>query len=60
MVEAMTLTGAQFKDGRGNEREAQWGTWSSRVAINVAFGGKADMGLLHRTCPLMTQSGHPA
>ena len=45
MVEAMTLTGAQFKDGRGNEREAQWGTWSSRVAINVAFGGKADMGL---------------
>jgi hypothetical protein len=31
---------------------------SGMSAFAVAIGGKADMGLVHCTCLLMTQSGH--
>ena len=32
-------------------------TWASALHMS-AFGGKADIALLHCKCPLMTQSGH--
>ena len=32
-------------------------TWASAPHMS-AFGGKADMAVLHCTCLLMTQSGH--